>query len=93
MRPYDTLRSIARDMLGDSRRSGEILDLNRGVIDDPSQLIVGQVLELPEDARTTIRRSAPMTALGRGRTVHENPLQGAAAPSLRRRGNCVTVES
>jgi nucleoid-associated protein YgaU len=58
VRLYDTLRSIARDKLGDSRRSTEILDLNRDLIDDPSQLIVGQVLELPEDARTSLRRTA-----------------------------------
>ena len=58
VRQYDSLRSIARDMLGDSHRSGEILDLNRDLIDDPTHLIVGQVLELPDDARTTVRRSA-----------------------------------
>jgi nucleoid-associated protein YgaU len=58
VRQYDTLRSIARDMLGDSHRSREILELNQELIDDPSHLIVGQVLELPEDARTTVRRSA-----------------------------------
>ena len=34
--PRDTLRSIARDTLGDSRRAGEILELNRDVIDDPN---------------------------------------------------------
>jgi LysM domain len=53
---YDTLRSIARDTLGSARRADEILDLNRGLIDNPNQLVVGQVLELPEDARTSIRR-------------------------------------
>ena len=58
MRPNDTLRSIARDTLGSSRRANEILDLNRDIIDDPSSLIVGQMLELPEDARTSIRRRA-----------------------------------
>ena len=58
VRPYDTLRSIARDMLGDSHRTSEILELNRELIDDPSHLIVGQVLELPEDARTSVRRSS-----------------------------------
>jgi nucleoid-associated protein YgaU len=52
VRPYDTLRTIARDTLSDSRRADEILDLNRDIIDDPSHLIVGQILELPEDART-----------------------------------------
>jgi hypothetical protein len=58
VRPYDTLRSIARDTLGDSRRADEIRELNRDLIDDPSQLIVGQLLELPEDARTSVRRAA-----------------------------------
>jgi len=57
VRPYETLRSIARDMLGNSKRANEILDLNRDLIDDPTQLIVGQILELPEDSRTTVRRS------------------------------------
>ncbi len=56
VRTYDTLRSIARDTLGDARRANEILDLNRGLIDDPNQLVAGQVLELPDDARTAIRR-------------------------------------
>jgi hypothetical protein len=50
------VRSIARDTLGSARRADEILDLNRGLIDNPAQLVVGQVLELPEDARTSIRR-------------------------------------
>ena len=58
VRPNDTLRSIARDTLGSSRRANEILDLNRDIIDDPQNLIVGQMLELPEDARTSIRRRA-----------------------------------
>lgn len=58
VRPYDTLRSIARDTLGTARRADEIMELNRGLIDNPSQLVVGQVLELPEDARTSIRRPA-----------------------------------
>jgi len=56
VRRYDTLRSIARDALGDSHRADEILDLNRDLIKDPSQLVVGQLLELPADAKTTSRR-------------------------------------
>jgi nucleoid-associated protein YgaU len=56
IRPYDTLRSIARDMLGDSHRANEIIELNRDLIDDPNHLIVGQMLELPDDARTSLRR-------------------------------------
>ena len=57
VRPYDTLRTIARDTLGDSRRADEILDLNRDIIDDPGHLIVGQILDLPEDARPGRARS------------------------------------
>jgi nucleoid-associated protein YgaU len=56
VRQFDSLRSIARDMLGDSHRASEILDLNRSSIDDPSHLIVGQMIELPDDARTSVRR-------------------------------------
>jgi hypothetical protein len=58
VRRYETLRSIARDTLGDPRRAREILELNRGIIDDPTNLISGQLIELPEDAdtrRVTIR--------------------------------------
>ena len=52
----ETVRSIARDTLGTSQRANEILDLNRDVIDDPTNLIVGQVLRLPDDARAGRRR-------------------------------------
>ncbi|MDG3002505.1 LysM peptidoglycan-binding domain-containing protein [Paludisphaera mucosa] len=50
VRPHETLRSIARDRLGDSRRAREILDLNRDAVDDPAHLVVGQILDLPDDA-------------------------------------------
>ena len=53
---YETLRGIARDYLGDSRRADEILELNRDAIDDPNHLITGQLLVLPDDARP--RRSS-----------------------------------
>ena len=47
----DTLRSIARDTLEDSRRSSEIYNLNRDLLDDPkSPLAPGTTLTLPEDA-------------------------------------------
>jgi nucleoid-associated protein YgaU len=58
VRRHDTLRSIARDVLGDSRRADELYDLNRDVIADPSRLTPGQILELPDDAdarRLTVR--------------------------------------
>jgi nucleoid-associated protein YgaU len=53
---HDTLRSIARDTLGDSRRSDEILELNRDQIDDPRQLTPGIMLVLPDDARIGRRK-------------------------------------
>jgi nucleoid-associated protein YgaU len=52
VRRYDTLRSIARDVLGDPRRADELYDLNRDIIADPTRLAPGQLLELPEDADT-----------------------------------------
>lgn len=55
VRKYDTLRSIARDTLGDSRRADEILELNGSKISDPADLRPGLILELPEDAR--VRRT------------------------------------
>ncbi|MDX2036240.1 MAG: LysM peptidoglycan-binding domain-containing protein [Isosphaeraceae bacterium] len=57
VRTDDTLRSIARDVLGDSRRDRELLELNRALISDPRRLTPGQVLVLPSDAviRTRIR--------------------------------------
>jgi nucleoid-associated protein YgaU len=57
VRQYETLRSIARDTLGDSHRADEILELNGAVIDDPTHLITGQILELPEDAKVGARRA------------------------------------
>jgi nucleoid-associated protein YgaU len=50
VKPHETLRSIARDTLGDSTRDREILGLNRDIIDDPTALSPGTVLTLPEDA-------------------------------------------
>jgi nucleoid-associated protein YgaU len=55
VRPYDTLRSIAKHTLGDARRDREILELNRDLIPDPRQLTPGQTLVLPEDATIASR--------------------------------------
>ncbi len=52
VRRYDTLRSIARDVLGDPHRADELYELNRDAISDPSRLAVGQLLDLPDDADT-----------------------------------------
>ena len=65
VRDYDTLRSIARDLLGDPHRAEEIYELNRDVIGDPNRLAAGTLLELPEDAN--VRR---MTASDRTHGHH-----------------------
>ncbi|MHB1560280.1 MAG: LysM peptidoglycan-binding domain-containing protein, partial [Isosphaeraceae bacterium] len=52
VRRYDTLRSIARDVLGDPHRADELYELNRDVISDPARLAVGQLLDLPDDVDT-----------------------------------------
>src|SRR5262249_8817657 len=52
VRSSDTLRSIARALLGDARRADELYALNRDIIDDPTRLTPGQLLALPEDANT-----------------------------------------
>ena len=51
VKPNDTLRSIARDTLGDSKRASEIFNLNRELLNDPkTPLAAGTSLTLPEDA-------------------------------------------
>jgi nucleoid-associated protein YgaU len=50
VKPFETLRSIARDTLNDPKRDREIYNLNRDVLDDPSVLPAGTTLTLPEDA-------------------------------------------
>jgi nucleoid-associated protein YgaU len=59
VKPYETLRSIARDTLGDPRRADEILDLNSKNIDDPVHLTPGQVIALPSDAEVSFAPSRP----------------------------------
>ena len=56
VKPYETLRSIARDTLNDPKRDREIYNLNRDVLDDPTALPAGTTLTLPEDA--TVGRRA-----------------------------------
>jgi nucleoid-associated protein YgaU len=50
VRRHETLRSIARDRLGNPHRSAEITELNRELLGPAGQLTVGQRLILPEDA-------------------------------------------
>jgi hypothetical protein len=50
VRRNETLRSIARDRLGDVRRSGEIAALNRDLLGDDPRPVPGQRLILPAGA-------------------------------------------
>ncbi len=50
VQPHETLRGIARDRLGDPRRSQEIAELNRDLLTD-GRLSPGMRLLLPHDAR------------------------------------------
>lgn len=43
----DTLAEIARKKLGSVRRIQDIIDLNKGTLDDPDSLKVGMVIRLP----------------------------------------------
>ena len=52
---FESLRSIARDRLGDARRSAEILALNRDTLRSSDRPVPGQHLRLPRDA-TPLRR-------------------------------------
>src|SRR5205823_8549260 len=51
VRSGETLRSIARNTLGDPHRDVEILELNREAVRDPFRLTPGQTLVLPDDAQ------------------------------------------
>jgi nucleoid-associated protein YgaU len=50
VRPRETLRTIARDRLGDSRREDEIRDMNLDQLEDNLALRPGMRLRLPADA-------------------------------------------
>lgn len=56
VRSRETLRTIARDRLGDSRRESEILELNLDRIASPADLRPGIRLRLPADADETVIR-------------------------------------
>lgn len=50
---HETLRSVARETLGDSRRAEEIRRLNLDLIESAGQLQPGMKLRLPNDAQLT----------------------------------------
>jgi general secretion pathway protein D len=47
---FESLRSIARDRLGDSKRAAEIQALNRDILHSSDRITPGQYLRLPKDA-------------------------------------------
>jgi nucleoid-associated protein YgaU len=51
VQPGETLRIIARDRLGDPRRTREIIELNRELLGADGRIRVRQRLILPADAR------------------------------------------
>lgn len=55
-RPQETLRSVARDQLGDPRREDDLRNMNLDVLGDRDRLIPGMRLRLPADA---VDRSRP----------------------------------
>lgn len=52
VKKYETLRTIARDELGDSHRDEELRDLNLRLLGDSVELTAGMRLELPDEERT-----------------------------------------
>jgi nucleoid-associated protein YgaU len=48
---FESLRSIARDRLGDARRASEILTMNREIFRSSDRPVPGQILRLPRDAK------------------------------------------
>jgi nucleoid-associated protein YgaU len=60
---FESLRSIARDRLGDSKRASEIQTLNRDVLHTSDRITPGQYLRLPKDA--VLIRGIPSQTLTR----------------------------
>ncbi|HEY3445833.1 MAG TPA: polysaccharide deacetylase family protein [Myxococcales bacterium] len=58
VQPGDTLSKIAKNLLGDSKRWPEIMDLNKNVLSAPEKLGVGMKLTLPTGAAAP---QAPVT--------------------------------
>lgn len=44
----DTLSKLAKHYLGDYKRFPEIFKLNKGLVDDPNKIYVGQILKIPK---------------------------------------------
>jgi len=47
----DMLSELARRFLGSGKRWGELYELNKDVIDDPDNVVVGTVIKVPRNAR------------------------------------------
>lgn len=75
IRPGDTLWEIADRVLGDPLRWREILEANRGRVDDPRRLAPGTVLRVPG------KEAAAGTEPPAGTAARGTAPPGAAAPS------------
>jgi uncharacterized protein (DUF2235 family) len=48
----DTLSKLAKKYLGDYNRYHEIFELNKGLVNDPNKIFVGQILKIPDIGKT-----------------------------------------
>lgn len=58
----DSLWKIARNHLGSGRRWTEIYEANKGTIKNPSQIQVGQVLQIPGSAPAPVQPAQPASS-------------------------------
>ena len=59
----DTLESLAVRYLGDAKRAGEILEVNREVLSDPQLLPIGVAIVIPPDAAAADHHPADATVV------------------------------
>jgi nucleoid-associated protein YgaU len=52
VKPGDTLSRIAKETLGDANAYMEIFNINKDQLNDPDKIKPGQVLKIPQTART-----------------------------------------
>jgi len=53
----DTLSKLAKKYLGDNRRYPEILKRNKGLVNDPNKIYVGQILKIPQDEVSAVNNT------------------------------------
>jgi len=53
----DTLSKLAKKYLGNYRRYPEIFELNKGLVNDPDKIYVGQILKIPQDEDSAVTQT------------------------------------